>query len=230
MMLDHEYVCCTTIVALPASRDSIPRESRWPVGVLTRILPRRYALPDGSPESLKQVFRGLLEVRPHRRVTCEELWANPWIKNERDGHPSLAPITLLATSTAITDDTIDVSGPSPPPCYQIAVANLTSRIISVSKSMALTTMSLADGDCGISSKTDWPRCADVCSIGHTESVSTLQSAFFFPVICLMRTTYSHRIPTMLWILLAGATQSVGRTTHALDTNNLFRTAQQLPCH
>eukprot|EP00037_Helgoeca_nana_P024409 m.259017 g.259017 ORF g.259017 m.259017 type:complete len:583 (-) comp26632_c1_seq1:1501-3249(-) len=154
MMLDHEYVCCTTLVALPASRDSIPRESRWPVGVLTRILTRRYALPDGSPESLKQVFRGLLEVRPHRRVTCEELWANPWIKNERDGHPSLAPITLLATSTAITDDTIDMeivesvakqTGLAVPTCVQSVIRNRCDPVCGAYHTRARHKQSVSDG-------------------------------------------------------------------------------------
>eukprot|EP00037_Helgoeca_nana_P024410 m.259045 g.259045 ORF g.259045 m.259045 type:complete len:548 (-) comp26632_c1_seq3:1501-3144(-) len=118
------------------------------------MLDHEYALPDGSPESLKQVFRGLLEVRPHRRVTCEELWANPWIKNERDGHPSLAPITLLATSTAITDDTIDMeivesvakqTGLAVPTCVQSVIRNRCDPVCGAYHTRARHKQSVSDG-------------------------------------------------------------------------------------
>lgn len=70
----------------------------------------RYELPEGSPESLHQLFRCLLEVKPHRRITCPALWKDPWIA-DADGTP-LEPITLTQTTTVVTEANIDVS-PSP---------------------------------------------------------------------------------------------------------------------
>jgi len=57
------------------------------------------------------LFRGLLEVKPHRRITCDGLWANTWICNQDDSDPNehLAPITLASTSTAETQHTINMS-------------------------------------------------------------------------------------------------------------------------
>eukprot|EP00038_Savillea_parva_P010353 m.189735 g.189735 ORF g.189735 m.189735 type:complete len:586 (+) comp17815_c0_seq1:296-2053(+) len=72
------------------------------------MLDHDYKLPDTTPESLRELFRRLLEVRPSRRITCEQLWQDPWILNQREGQTPLPPITLAETSTAVTEASIDM--------------------------------------------------------------------------------------------------------------------------
>eukprot|EP00035_Acanthoeca_spectabilis_P025133 m.456990 g.456990 ORF g.456990 m.456990 type:complete len:538 (-) comp21162_c0_seq1:1657-3270(-) len=104
--------------------DDGTRRNRSLTQLHAMMLDHEYELPEGSPESLHQLFRCLLEVKPHRRITCPALWKDPWIA-DADGTP-LEPITLTQTTTVVTEANIDME-------VVKAVANTTGNPVDVCK-------------------------------------------------------------------------------------------------
>mmetsp|Transcript_3718 Transcript_3718/g.9334 ORF Transcript_3718/g.9334 Transcript_3718/m.9334 type:complete len:532 (+) Transcript_3718:177-1772(+) len=88
--------------------DDGTRRNRSLTQLHAMMLDHEYQLPDTAPDSLKQLFHKLLEVKPHRRITCDGLWKEPWIVDEKEGGDRLPAISLADTSTVVTNDNIDM--------------------------------------------------------------------------------------------------------------------------